>query len=628
MRRGSLARALPWPAVVVLAAVACLALAGAAGSAPGPASMGPPQRDHAHGHWFAHSCAQAPAGQAACGAQVVTNSSGVPLATGTPVSGSYGPPQLLTAYGLPNPQTAFASAPTVAIVDAYDDPNIASDVANFDSEYNLPALNTYSSSSTPSPWLRKVNQSGGTSPPAGNSGWALEISLDVETVHEICQYCNILLVEASSNSFANLGAAENEAFTLGASIATNSWGGGDSSSDTALDTLYFTHPGHVITASTGDSGYGVEYPASSQDVIGVGGTTLNLGANNSYGSEAAWADGGSGCSAYEPKPTYQQATSGCSGKTVADVSADADPNTGAAVYDTYGYGGWLQVGGTSLASPLIASVYALAGNTSSPGTPYGDHADLHDVTSGANTTSGCSPTYLCTAGSGYDGPTGWGTPKGLGAFAGTPPAPGYSLSATPSSQTVTQGQTASYTVTLNPNSTFPTGDTVTVTVGGAPGTPAGCSLTTSSSKCTVNIATSTSTTPQTYSLAFTGNDPDASVTPQTETANANLTVNAAPAGNFSLSISPSNQTLQTPGSVKYTVTVTDMNGFTGAATLSVSGLPAGLTGTFSPNPASTTATLTISAPSRLGRHNYSFTVTGTSGTGTLSHSISGRLSTR
>jgi len=593
--------------------------AGAAGSVPGPALGGPPQRDHGRGQWFAHTCAQAPNGFASCGAQVVTSSAGLPLASGSPPASAYGPAEFLTAYGLPQPpQAAPATVPTIAIVDAYDDPNIASDVASFDSysQYGLPALNSYSQSS-PSPWFRKVNQTGGTTYPAGNSGWGLEISLDVETVHEICQYCNILLVEANSNSFGDLGTAENYA-AANASIVTNSWGGGDSSSDTSLDS-YFNHPGHVITASTGDSGYGVEYPASSQYVIGVGGTTLTLGANKSYGSESAWADGGSGCSRYEPKPSWQH-DSGCSHKTVADVSADADPNTGAAVYDTYGYGGWLQVGGTSLASPLIAAVYALAGNTTNPGAPYGDTSALHDVLTGSN--GSCGGSYLCTAGPGYDGPTGWGTPNGLAAFTGTPPPPGYSLSATPSSQTVTAGGGTSYTVTVTPSGGF----TGTVNVSGT-STPSGpnvgsssCTIS-STAPCTatVNASTSTSTAGGSYTLTFTGTSGSLS-----NTTTATLIVQVP---DFSLTVSPSSRTLRTPGSTTYTVTVHASGGFSSAVTFSASGLPSGLTASFSPyNPTNSTATLTLSATSRLSRGTHTITVKGVSGS--LTHTVNATLSLR
>jgi subtilase family serine protease len=557
-------------------------------------------------------------GFAACGAQVVTNAQGAPLASsGAPPAGAYGPAQFHTGYNLPS--AASAAGTTIAIVDAYDDPNIASDLAAYDSQYGLPPLGSYP---VASPWFRKVNQAGGTSYPNANSGWALEISLDVETAHEICQNCNILLVEASSNSFANLGAAENEAVALGSNVVSNSWGGNDSSSDSSYDG-YFNHPGVVITASTGDSGYGVEYPAASRYVTAVGGTTLTLDGGSGYVGESAWVDGGSGCSRYETKPSWQ-IDSGCAGRTVADVSADADPNTGAAVYDTYGYSGWLQVGGTSLSSPLIAAVYALSGNTSDGAAPYGDPGALHDVTSGAN--GSCSPSYLCTAGSGYDGPTGLGTPNGVGAFTTSPPSPDFSLAVSPSSRTVTQGQGTSYTLALTPNGAFNSSDSVGVTAGFSPGGPTvtpSCTLTTASPSCTLTVSTSSTTATGNYTLNATGTDAADAITHSTS---ATLAVQALPTGDFSLSVSPSSRTLRTPGSTTYTITVSDLNGFTGAVNLSASGLPSGVTASFSPQLTTSTATLTVSATRRLARAFHTFQVTGIAGS--LTHSITASLSLR
>jgi subtilase family serine protease len=201
---------------------------------------------------------------------------------------------------------------------------------------------------------------------------------------------------------------------------SNSWGGSEFSGETVSSyDGHFNHIGHPITFSSGDSGYGVEYPAASQYVTAVGGTTLRLGSNNAYQSETVWSGAGSGCSAYEPKPTWQSDTR-CVRRTVADVAADADPNTGAAVYDSVSYqgrSGWFQVGGTSLSSPLIAAVYGLAGNAASTNDgsyPYAHTSSLHDVTSGHNGT--CGGSYLCAGKVGYDGPTGKGTPKGATAF--------------------------------------------------------------------------------------------------------------------------------------------------------------------------------------------------------------------
>ncbi len=341
---------------------------------------------------------------ARCHARVVVDGAGRPLATTAPTG--YGPAQFKTAYGL----SGLDSNVTVAIVDAYDDPTAESDLAVYSSTYGLPSCTTASGC------FKKVNQTGGTSYPRVNSGWALEISLDVQTVHAICPGCNILLVEAKSNSFTNLLAAVDYAVAH-ANYVSLSWGGSEFSGQTGYDS-HFNHAGKVITVSSGDNGYGVEYPASSQYVTAVGGTTLNLSGNN-RSSETAWSGSGSGCSAYEPKPSWQK-DAGCTRRTVADVSADADPSTGASVYDSAGYNGqkgWFKVGGTSLSSPLTAAVYALAGNASSTtygSYPYSHASSLFDVVSGKNGT--CGGSYLCTAGTGYDGPTGLGAPNGTAGY--------------------------------------------------------------------------------------------------------------------------------------------------------------------------------------------------------------------
>jgi subtilase family serine protease len=347
-------------------------------------------------------------GTARCHSHVVTDKNGNPNAASTP--SGYGSVQFRTAYNL---TASGSSATTIGIVDAYDDPNIESDLGVYSSTYGLPSCTTANLC------FKKVNQTGGTSYPRKDAGWSLEIALDVEIAHAVCPNCKILLVEANSNSFANLIAAEDYAVAH-ATIVSNSWGGGEFSTETtsAYDG-HFNHVGHPITFSSGDGGYGVEYPAASQYVTAVGGTTLNLNSNNTYKSETVWSGAGSGCSAYEPKPTWQK-DAGCVRRTVADVSADADPNTGAAVYDTVRYqgrSGWFQVGGTSLSSPLIAAAYALAGNAASTtdgSYPYGHTSSLHDVTSGSN--GSCGGSYLCTGKVGYDGPTGNGTPNGTTAF--------------------------------------------------------------------------------------------------------------------------------------------------------------------------------------------------------------------
>jgi subtilase family serine protease len=268
--------------------------------------------------------------------------------------------------------------------------------------------------------------------PATDYGWSEEISLDLDAVSAACPDCHILLVEANSPTDTDLMTAVDTAVALGASAVSNSYGGAEDPTILAAD-KHLDHAGVAITASSGDSGYGVQWPASSPYVTAVGGTTLTTASNARGWTETAWSGAGSGCSAYEAKPTWQ-ADKGCTRRTVADVSADADPNSGLGVYDTYnscgsnslcdlllslglvqGLDGWAQVGGTSLASPLIASVYALAGNGVTAGSyPYLHGGWLFDVTSGSN--GSCGGTYLCTAQSGYDGPTGLGTPDGTGSF--------------------------------------------------------------------------------------------------------------------------------------------------------------------------------------------------------------------
>ena len=352
---------------------------------------------------------------ASCSAFVVTDAAGKPLASSGPAG--YGPAQFHTAYGLP---ATAASAQTIGIVDAFDAPNVKRDLDTYNKAFGLPAFPSCSAGVTTA-CFQKVNQSGSqTSFPRKDAGWALEISLDVETAHAICQNCKILLVEATTNSFANLGAAEDMAAQLGANVISNSFGAPEFAGETAASIDgHFNHPGVAITASSGDSGFGVEYPAASQFVTAVGGTTLTLNPNGTRLSETAWSGAGSGCSAFVPKPSWQTDTA-CARRTVSDVAADADPATGAAVFDSTGFqgrSGWFTVGGTSLASPLVASVYALAGNASqltAGSSPYSHAASLFDVTAGSNGV--CGGSYLCTALGGFDGPTGLGTPIGLGAF--------------------------------------------------------------------------------------------------------------------------------------------------------------------------------------------------------------------
>jgi len=595
--------------VVVMSAIGLAAvLIASTGAAAGPGGS-VVTRDNGRGHWFRRACDLPKAAVGECGAQVVTNSAGSPLASSAPAPGSYGPAQFHAAYALP---TTAPSAQTIAIVDAYNDPNIEADLATYSSFYGLPACTTANGC------FRKVNQAGGTTYPSSNANWSLEIALDVETAHEICQNCKILLVEATTASLANLGAAENEAVALGANVISNSWGASEYSTEATDEANYFNHSGVVITASTGDNGYGVEFPAASRYVTAVGGTTLNLNSDNTWRSETVWSGTGSGCSSYEPKPAWQ-IDSGCTRRSLADVSADADPNTGAAVYDSVPYqfrSGWFQVGGTSLAAPLIGATYALAGSASSVNygsAPYAHAGSLHDVTSGSNGT--CSPAYLCTGVPGYDGPTGLGTPNGLGGFAAGSgaPTPDFSVAASPTSTTVTQGTNGVYTVSVGSVGGF--SGPVSLSQSGLPNGSFSSSSVSAPGSSTLTINTS-AIAPGSYPFTITGASGST-----THTASATLVVQAAATPDFSVGVSPSSTTVTQGTNGVYTVSVGASGGFSGSVGLSQSGLP---NGSFSPSsvnaPGSSTLTINTSA---IAPGSYPFTITGTSGSTT--HTASATL---
>ena len=371
----------------LVVAAGSAALAATALFLPGAANASAPA---AAGHSSERTCAAATAGHAACLARVVTTN-GHPMArkvgpNATP--SGYGPADIRSAYNL---GSASGAGRTVAIVDAYDDPNAEADLGVYRSQYGLPACTTANGC------FRKVSQTGTTSYPRTNAGWATEISLDLDMVSAACPDCKILLVEAKSASFSDLATGVNYAATQGVSAISNSYGGSDSTESSA-----YNHPGIAITASTGDNGYGIESPASYPHVVAVGGTSLTKATNTRGWSESAWSGAGSGCSTLNAKPTWQTSATQCSGKATADVSAVADPNTGVAVYDStpyQGYSGWQVYGGTSASSPIIASVYTMGGNLGGYPASYtwAHSSGLNDVTSGSN--GSCTTTVWCHSGS-------------------------------------------------------------------------------------------------------------------------------------------------------------------------------------------------------------------------------------
>jgi subtilase family serine protease len=335
------------------------------------------------------------------------------LAISPDTAGFYSPSQLQAAYDLPSAKKGVGE--TVAIVDAYDDPNVEADLGVYRSNYGLSACTTANGC------FKKMNQMGEPSPlPTGDQSWGFEMSLDTQMVAAICPNCKIRLIEANSSNLSDLETGVDTAVGLGLHFVSTSWGAGEFASETS-DDVNFDHPGVVITNSSGDGAYsgGTQYPASSPYVTAVGGTTLVPASNTRKWFESAWGPSttqgsGSGCSLYEAKPTWQLDT-GCTNRTTADVAAVADSVAG---YDSdTSQPGWYSFYGTSVSSPIIASVYALADNAKSTNFgsyPYAHTSSLYDIKKGSTGT--CSPAYLCTAEPGYDGPTGNGTPHGIGGF--------------------------------------------------------------------------------------------------------------------------------------------------------------------------------------------------------------------
>ncbi len=302
----------------------------------------------------------------------------------------------------------------MAVVGAFELPSAESDLATYRTKFNLPPCTTVNGC------FRKVDQRGGQTHPPADPGWGQEIALDLEMVSATCPNCSLLLVEADSADLSDLGTSVNTAVSLGAQYVSNSYGGQSSSYDSSYDASYYDHPGTVITAASGDDGYGIQYPAASPYVTAVGGTSLTRSSGPRGWSETAWSGAGSGCATNDQKKPWQTDT-GCSSRTTTDVSAVADPRTGVAVYDSTpnnGSSGWLVLGGTSAAAPIIAASYALAAQpaagSNAASYPYSHPRDLNDVTSGSN--GSCGVSYMCTAGTGYDAPTGLGTPNGVNAF--------------------------------------------------------------------------------------------------------------------------------------------------------------------------------------------------------------------
>jgi subtilase family serine protease len=377
-------------------------LASAAAASPGPV-------ERSGSTFHVAVCGQSVGHAARCHAHVVTDEAGRILANrltpaGTPAG--YGAVKLRTAY---NVRLTGASTTLVAIVDAYGYTNAEADLAAYRAQFGLPACTTANGC------FRKLNQTGvAANYPAQDLGWAQESALDLDMASAMCPNCRLYLIEANSNAFSNLVVAEATAARLGAHAISNSYGVAEA--NTQSYEAAYNHPGIAITASTGDTGYGVEFPASSPHVIAVGGTHLVTATNSRGWSESVWPGAGSGCSTVYAKPRWQ-VDAGCRMRTVADTAAVADPRTGVSVYgpvSTRG-SGWMIFGGTSAAAPLIAGIYGARASVVSYASGLYSHTSyLFDVSTGSN--GSCGGSYLCTGKVNYDGPTGLGTPNGTSAY--------------------------------------------------------------------------------------------------------------------------------------------------------------------------------------------------------------------
>jgi len=340
----------------------------------------------------------------------VTGANGKISGTVRPLASGFTPTDIQTAYNLTG---LHSGGRTVAIVDAYGYPGLESDLATYRSSYGLPEC------STANGCFKRMDQNGGSSSPPTDPGWDLEQALDVDAVSAACPDCHILVVQASSSSFANLEAAVNRAAMQAGVVAiSNSYGCRPGCR--IPDNPAYNHRGIAVVASSGDIGFdGGSYPAEDSKVVGVGGTSVTRDGSSRGYSESAWSGAGSGCG-NNHRPKWQtRAHTTCGTKATSDVSMAADPNLGGLVVycgSVSGCGGFTQVGGTSESSPLIGAVYALSGNTRGyPAKfPYQNQgSNLYDVTSGSNGSCGIP---VCTARVGWDGPTGMGTPHGVAGF--------------------------------------------------------------------------------------------------------------------------------------------------------------------------------------------------------------------
>jgi hypothetical protein len=508
-------------------------------------------------------------------------------------SSGYSPDDMRAAYNLP----VEGGTGTIAIIDAYDDPYVTRDLTTFSLQFGLPLPNL------------EVHKMSSLIWPDVN--WAVEISLDVQWAHAIAPNAKILLVEARSNYLSDLLAAVNYARNRPDVVAVSmSWGGSEFSTETYYDSWFTSAYGASFFASSGDIGGVVSWPSSSVNVVSVGGTTLTL--TGGVASETAWSGSGGGVSAYEPQPGYQTGI-GYSKRATPDVSYDADPSTGFAVYDSYGYGGWIVVGGTSAGAPQWAAIQAL-GRTANNNNFYTIYKSAAYGTDFRDITSGASGRY--TAKPGYDLTTGIGSPLTTN-FAASP-VPDFTMTAAPNPVTINTAATNTGTTTLTVTALSGFTGTVTLTATAPAGwtaTPSPTAIT-GSGASTLTITVPTGTLGGTYPVTVKGTS--GSIT-HSITVNVQVLVTTP---DFTMTAAPNPVTINTAATNTgtTTLTVTALSGFTGTVTLTATA-PAGWTATPSPTAitGSGASTLTIIVPTGTLGGTYPVTVKGTSGS--ITHSI-------
>ncbi len=537
-------------------------------------------------------------------------------------------------------KTPSGGTKVIAIVDAYHYPTACNDFNHFSTQFGLPTANC---SDPNDPHFRVVYASG--SQPRANCGWAQEAALDIEWAHAMAPDAQIILVEADSNSNTNLLKAVDVASGLvaqaGGGLVSMSWGSSEFSTESTYESRFST-PGVTYIASSGDSGGKVIWPSASPSVVSAGGTTVNRNSSGAFTNETAWSSAGGGPSKYLLAGSYQssivlldQLLNGYRG--TPDYSFDANPSTGVSVYDStscQGMSGWMVFGGTSVSAPSLAGIINLSGNfagTSSVQNSAYDHYST--ASSGGNVCSYSSPFNDVTAGSAgtypatgcWDFATGIGSPRGVTEFTGSggTATPDFSISASPSSRTVTAGSGTTYTVSITSlngyNGTVNLGTNALPNGVSAYFTPSSLS---GSGNSTLSVGTSSATAAGTYTITITGTDSTGSPAHSTTVT---LVVNGQTTGDFSIEALPTSQRVSRKGSASYTITVTSQSSFSGSVALSVSEAIPQSRANFSVNPltvssgSSATSTLTISTGPKSTGGPYTITITGTSGS--LSHSV-------